>query len=318
MLQIGANRRFWPWTAKARRRAAMAPSDAPPAPIARETEARDPAGTLLPRHRALHRARSAPVRLALRFAQLAALAGIAFFAAAGASGGSRLADPLPLELDRLIVSGGFGVHEVSLSGHRFTPDTDIYAALALDDAGSILRYDVTAARERIESLAWIDTASVVRVLPDKLAVRVTERQPAAVWQQNGRSALVDRSGRVLAYLAGSNLPPLPRVAGPGAPAAVGPLLAALEPHTALVARVAVAHRIGERRWTLELTNKLRIHLPADREGEALLRLMHAEAKDGLLDRPGRAIDLRRTGIITIASDTQSPAAARAHGLASAW
>lgn len=258
-------------------------------------------------------------RLCGRVALLAAVAASAFLAAAGSNGAVQLADPLPRQIDQLFASSGFSIQEVSVEGHRYTTDAEIYAALALDAASSILRYDVTAARERVESLAWIDTASVSRVLPDRLIVNVTERKPAAVWQQGGRTALIDKTGRVLAYLAGSNLPPLPRVAGLGAPAAIGPLLNALEPHSSLMSKVAIAHRVGDRRWTLELTNGQRIHLPTDREGEALLRLAHLEATGRILEQSAQAIDLRQPGLIALSTAAkpghQPP---RAVGAASAW
>lgn len=257
-------------------------------------------------------------RTMLRFVALAAVAGTSFFIAAGLTGGARLAEPLPSQLDRFLVSGGFGIQEISVTGHRYTTDQDIYAALALDQAGSLLRYDVTAARERIESLAWIDTASVVRVLPNRLAVTVTERRPAAVWHHNGRTALVDATGRVLAYLAGSNLPPLPRVSGAGAPAAIGGLLAALEPHSQLMARLAVAHRLAERRWTLELASGHRIHLPVGGEGEALLRLARANAAGQLIGEKPHVIDLRQPGVIALSGETPAAPQARAIGTASAW
>ncbi len=237
----------------------------------------------------------------------------------GWNGAVRFADPWPRQIDQLFASGGFSIQEVSVEGHRYTTDSEIYGALALDAAPSILRYDVTAARQRIESLAWIETASVTRVLPDRLIVSVTERNPAAVWQQDGRTALIDKTGRVLAYLAGANLPALPRVAGLGAPAAIGPLLSALEPHRGLTSKVAIAHRVGGRRWTLELTNGRRIHLPADREGEALLRLAHFEATGQSLDRTAEAVDLRQSGLVVISAAVKPGLLPpRAAGTASAW
>ncbi len=256
----------------------------------------------------------------LRLMVVAGCIGAATFAAGSSFGKSvRLAEPLPAQLDRLLVSAGLGVREVMLSGHRYTLDSEIYAALALDDAGSLLRYDVTAARERIESLAWVETASVVRVLPDKLAIRVEERRPIAIWTQNAKSALIDRTGRILSFLTVGNLPTLPRLTGTGAPAAAAALIAALQPHADILQRLEAAHRIGERRWTLELTNGLRVHLPADREGEALLRLAYNHATSRVLDHPGHAVDLRRDGVIALQSQPSTTLPATLPGSGpSAW
>ncbi|NJO23391.1 MAG: FtsQ-type POTRA domain-containing protein, partial [Sphingomonadales bacterium] len=59
----------------------------------------------------------------------------------------------------------FGINEVWLSGHRNTVDADLFAALDLEKSGSLLRFNPSQARMRLEQLSWIDTAAVTRVLP---------------------------------------------------------------------------------------------------------------------------------------------------------
>ena len=116
---------------------------------------------------------------------------------------ARLATPLAQQFDTLLQSAGLGLNEVALTGHRLTLDNDIYAALHLDRDGSLVGYDVAAARRRIEALSWVADAHIARVFPDKLKVHITERRAVAIWQQSDRSALIDATGRVLAYVANS-------------------------------------------------------------------------------------------------------------------
>ena len=215
----------------------------------------------------------------------------------------RLSEPLPRQIDRLLVWAGLGIGEVILSGHSFTRDGEIYQALALERTGSHLTVDVSAARARIESLPWVAKAHITRILPDKLKIEIEERRAAAVWEHKGRAMLVDRSGRVLASLEGEGRLALPRIAGEGAPATVGALLKAIEPFEEITARLEVARRVGERRWTLELAGGTRILLPAEREGEALLRLERHDARAGAAGRltgmAGQVVDLRQDGVITL-------------------
>ena len=41
----------------------------------------------------------------------------------------------------------------------------------------MLSFDSRAAQDRIERLPWVERASIERVLPDRLEVRVSERSP---------------------------------------------------------------------------------------------------------------------------------------------
>ncbi len=247
----------------------------------------------------------------------AGLSGALIFAGTTGFGRTvRMVEPLPLQIDRALMAAGLGINEVMLSGHRYSTDADIYAALALDNAGSLLRYDVTGARRRVEALPWVRTAQVVRVLPDKLKIHIEERRPTAIWEHDKRTLLVDQTGRVLANLAGDRAPALAltRIAGAGAPRALARLQAALAPHTELASRLELARRVGERRWTLDLGGGLTVHLPADREGEALLRLARHHETSRILDNGAQIIDLRQDGVIAVrASPVTSPAAARAPG-----
>ena len=224
---------------------------------------------------------------------------------------ARTVEPLSSKIDGVLAAAGLGIGEVTLLGHKFTTDTEIYGALGLDRAGSLLTYDVGAARGRIESLPWVRKAEVSRIFPDRLHVLIEERVPVAVWEHRGKTTLVDRQGRVLAYLSGPGRVDLPRIAGDGAPAAVASLLAALAPYREIAAKLEVAHRIGERRWTLNLADATRILLPAAGEGEALLRLTRHAETDGLLATPGEVIDLRRNDVIAVGGGGGQSAEARA-------
>ena len=264
------------------------------------------------------RRRHAAQRQMHRLVAVAVLGAVLFAVAGGFTGSVRIIDPLPLQIDAALAAAGFGINEVTLSGHRNTTDGEIYTALGLENAGSILLFDAKAARLRIEGLPWVRTADVVRILPDKLKIHLTERRPSAIWEHDGGSRLVDPSGRVLANLAGGNLPVLglTRISGTGAPRAFGRLLAALEPHSGVLSRLEIARRIGERRWTLELAGGVAVHLPADREGEALLRLARQHERSGLLDKGDQVVDLRQDGIIAVRASPATAPAARAPGIRS--
>jgi cell division protein FtsQ len=222
----------------------------------------------------------------------AALAGaMAFVCLTDGGRYARETGPLVREIDRLAELAGFGLRQVSVTGHRFTPDDAIFDAFDPINVRSQLRFDSVAVRERIERLPWVDTASITRILPDQISVRIVERTPFAVWQRGSREMLIDANGRELAPADGLRRD-LPRVAGAGAPAEAGEILALIGKHPEVLGRLEVATRVGERRWTLRLKSGPEVHLPAGGVPEALAQLMAAHARHRLLEQPYTIIDMR--------------------------
>lgn len=218
---------------------------------------------------------------------------LAFAALTHWGSNARQVRPFIEEFDRLLEIAGLGVSQVFLTGHRMTSDRDIFEALDLANARSLLRFDGVAARERIEELPWIRHAAITRVFPDSISVEVTEREAFAVWHTSDRHVLIDVTGRVLGAASPSAQAELPRVSGDGAATEAAAILGVIEAFPDLQARMQEAVWIAGRRWTLRLTDGPDMHLPAGYEAEALMALASSGAAAELLDgRRHAAIDLR--------------------------
>jgi cell division protein FtsQ len=196
-------------------------------------------------------------------------------------------------LGRATAAIGLRVRDVEIVGRQKTPEPMVRAALGVIPGEPILTYGIDAARARIETIQWVASASVRRVLPDTLVVNLTERRPFAVWQHDGHFALIDRDGQMVTdsdMAAFANQ--LPLVVGSGAAPAAATLLDALATQPDLQKRVEAAVRVGERRWNLRLNNGTDVMLPEGAEPQALKRLAELQADHALLDRPLQTIDLR--------------------------
>jgi len=236
----------------------------------------------------------------LGLAVFAALSGaLAFSLLTDAGRETRAAMSLLPDADQVLFWTGLRLDQVALSGQRYTPDSDIFDALDLAKAHSLLSFHSDAARERIEALPWIETASISREIPGALEVRVTERKPTALWLREGREILIDSTGRVLSALKPGTAVKLPRVAGEGAPEHAQALLDLLARYPAIAERLEVAERIGERRWSLRFKNGVRVELGVDREAIAFAALSSAEDLGKLLAGHDLVIDLRTRGRITV-------------------
>ena len=200
-----------------------------------------------------------------------------------------------LDADRLARAIGLGIEQVQVAGHRHTLDGDIFRALGLDQPGSQLSFDVAAARDRIEQLPWVQTATIQRTFPDGLVIAITERTPYAVWHRQDVAVLLDQTGRELAAIRASQDLGLPAVTGDGAGPRAAEILALVTEHEPIARRFLLAWRIADRRWMIELASGVRIELPAEGEAAALARMFAQTppaALAALLDGAADSIDLR--------------------------
>lgn len=203
------------------------------------------------------------------------------------------------ELERVVRALGFGLDQVTLAGHRFSDDRDIFAALDLANVKTFAALDTAAVKARIERLPWIDTAELTRVFPGRLDIRVTERKPFALWSRADRRYLIDRTGRVLAAVGGDTLPDLPRFAGEGAAAEAAALLETLARYPDVGRLLAEAERVSERRWRLKLSNAATLELPVDGDVAALEALRRDAALGRLVAAGGATLDFRGPGRVAI-------------------
>jgi cell division protein FtsQ len=203
------------------------------------------------------------------------------------------------DIDRRLVawSGqtGLAVRDVLVEGRRRTPPEALRDRLDLDIGMPLLAVDTAAAKDRLETLAWVERASVARMLPNTVQVRLLERQPLALWQRDGRFEVIDRAGAVIEGAVNDRpqeYAHLRVLVGDDAPQSAAALFALLSTEPALSARVVAATRIGGRRWNVHLDNQIEVLLPG-RNALGAWRLLADKARDdALLDRAITAIDLR--------------------------
>lgn len=184
------------------------------------------------------------------------------------------------------------VASIEIEGRERAGREPILAALGAQRGSPIFGIDLDAAKARLEALPWIRAAAIERLLPDTLFIRIVERTPLAVWQHDGKFALIDQDGAVIPGANPAAFPALLQVVGAGAPKATPALLGLLASEPALRRHVTAAVRIGDRRWNVELDSGVEVDLPEDHADAAWHHLAALERSDHLLERAIVAIDLR--------------------------
>ncbi|NVN44270.1 FtsQ-type POTRA domain-containing protein [Asaia siamensis] len=191
----------------------------------------------------------------------------------------------------------FQIKTIRIEGRNLTPEADLAKALGTSIGQPIFGFSVSAARDRIDALPFIDHATVARHMPDTVIVKIVERSPIAVWQDHGQFILINRAGERVPDqgLEGKNgqaFIKLPLVVGEGANLAAATLTDALTANPAVKDFVVAAVRVGQRRWNLTLRDGATVLLPEGQEQAALARLAQYQAQFRLMERPVVSIDMR--------------------------
>jgi cell division protein FtsQ len=198
-------------------------------------------------------------------------------------------------MDRVIgASAAFGlvVTAIEVEGRETTDVATVVAALSAARGTPILAVSPGRAKEQLETLPWVRSATIERRLPGTLFVRLVERRPLAVWQHGGIQQLIDREGAVIPVDDLSRFARLPTVVGDDAAPNAVALIDMLASEPELAARVTAAVRVGGRRWNLRIDDAIDVLMPEENPGNAWNRLAELERTSFLLKRDVQAVDLR--------------------------
>ena len=196
--------------------------------------------------------------------------------------------------------------QVTIEGHYRTRKEDIMRVTGLVQGTPIWDVPITDIQKRVEELPWVKSAVIERHMPGQLDsdgqpmpatlyIRLTEKEPVAVWQDGQKYLPLDATGKPIQDTQ-TPLADLLLVVGKGAPEQTPALLEILERYPDIRRQVRSAVRVSRRRWNLMLNdaeNGVVVKLPETGIGEALARLTRAAESEKLLKRDLSMIDLRQ-------------------------
>jgi cell division protein FtsQ len=170
----------------------------------------------------------------------------------------RMGDSLTQSFYQISADRGFIVRDVLVEGRKNADPQVLLGLLDVDRGDPVFAFDPVAARNALQQVPWIETVRVERRLPGVIYVSITERQPFALWQNQGKLRLIDPKGVVITDVAQdmARFRDLPLVVGEGAQKAAYDLFALLRAEPLLIERVEAAMYVGDRRWDLKLKNNL--------------------------------------------------------------
>jgi len=189
-------------------------------------------------------------------------------------------------------SAGFRITTVAINGRKQLTQDEVLAIGGVNGRSSLLFLDADTVRDKLKSNPWIGDATVLKLYPGRLQIDIVERSAFALWQLDGRLAVIADDGAVLEPYVTRRFATLPLVVGKGAQTRARDFLALLDRYPQVRSVTKAAIFVGERRWNLRLNDGLDVRLPEKDVGNALATLSKLDQEDKLFSRDIVAVDMR--------------------------
>jgi len=196
-------------------------------------------------------------------------------------------------------SAGFRITAVAINGRRQLTQDEVLAIGGVNGRSSLLFLDAATVRDKLKANPWIGEATVLKLYPGQIQIDIVERTAFALWQNDGRLAVISDDGAVLEPYLSRRFMSLPLVVGKGADTHARDFLALLDRYPQVKSQTKAAIFVGERRWNLRLKDGLDIRLPEHDVGNALAALSKLDREDRLFSRDIVAVDMRLPDRMTV-------------------
>src|SRR5258708_17680026 len=87
--------------------------------------------------------------------------------------------------------------QIEVTGNRIVTREAVLQQFVHDRNRSVLRIPLEARRSQLEQIPWVESASVQRILPNRLRIQLIERTPIAFVRNGNELALIDAHGVIL-------------------------------------------------------------------------------------------------------------------------
>jgi len=211
----------------------------------------------------------------------------------------KLGDAVAVAVGERLAGMGLKLKAVHVEGASPMAREDILRAAGVGPGAPMIGLDLEAVRQRIEQVGWVKEARIVRLLPDTLVLVVTERRQLAVWQNGGRTVVIDEEGHVIPEADSRQFPQLPLIVGEGANDFASQILPEVASRPRLMGRLEALVRVDNRRWDLRLKDGSLVQLPAVNEEAALILLEKLDERSRILELGFERIDLRDPDTVAV-------------------
>ena len=155
----------------------------------------------------------------------------------------------------------FSIDEININGCSQRVKKLITKELGISKNDIIFKLTKEQIQKNIEKVSWVTSCYVKKILPNIIDIHITEAEPIAIFQEEGKNWLIDKSGKKLETVIG-RYNDLPIISGSKSNITIFKMLKTISAFPEINKNIETMTYIRERRWDLNISG-IKIKLPEE-------------------------------------------------------
>lgn len=199
-------------------------------------------------------------------------------------------------LNLSIKAAGFVVKNINISGISKKKLVILNNELGINKKDSIFKLSTNEIYQNIICHNFVKSAIVKKNLPNTINIKITEKKPIAIFQNNGKFFLIDAGGSYIEEILFKSYN-LPIVVGNEANLQAKNIIDKISKFKTIFTKLESMIFVRKRRWDIIISEGIYVKLPETNTEEALEILENLLTKESI--KASKSIDLRIKGNIIL-------------------
>ena len=196
-------------------------------------------------------------------------------------------------LDQFLISNGFKIKNILISGTHNLSQDYLINIINTQNHINILNVNLHTIYNKIIQNSWVEETYVERILPDTIKIKVLEKKPIAIWQNQKGNKLITINGDVISHANVNKFKnSFPIIKGEKSKENISTILKILETNKNFAKNIWSLTFINQRRWDLHFNQGLIVRLPSQDVIKAWQKIIKLQTNYNILNLRLTEIDLR--------------------------
>ena len=196
-------------------------------------------------------------------------------------------------LDQFLISNGFKIKNILISGTHNLSQDYLRNIIKTQNNINILNVNLHRIYNKIIQNSWVEETYVERILPDTIKIKVLEKKPIAIWQNQKGNKLITANGDVISHANVNKFKNnFPIIKGEKSKKNISTILKILETNKNFAKNIWSLTFINQRRWDLHFNQGLIVRLPSQDIIKAWQKIIKLQTNYNILNLRLTEIDLR--------------------------
>ena len=196
-------------------------------------------------------------------------------------------------LDQFLISNGFKIKNVLISGTHNLSQDYLINIINTQNHINILNVNLHTIYNKIIQNSWVEETYVERILPDTIKIKVLEKKPIAIWQNQKGNKLITVNGDVISHANVNKFKnSFPIIKGEKSKENISTILKILDTNKNFAKNIWSLTFINQRRWDLHFNQGLIVRLPSQDVIKAWQKIIKLQTNYNILNLRLTEIDLR--------------------------